>query len=38
VDDLIKNLQGNVAIEAVHMEQPNLEDVFIGLIEKIENE
>jgi len=38
VDDLIKNLQGNVAIEAVHMEQPNLEDIFIGLIEKLENE
>lgn len=38
VDDLIKNLQGHVSIEAVHMEQPNMDDIFISLLEKIENE
>ena len=34
VDDLIKNLQGHVSIEAVHLEQPNMDEVFMKLIEK----
>ena len=38
VDDLIKNLQGHVAIEAVQLEQPNMDDVFISLLENLENE
>tara|TARA_B100001287_G_scaffold275443_1_gene283059 strand:- start:5945 stop:6865 length:921 start_codon:yes stop_codon:yes gene_type:complete len=38
VDDLIKNLQGHVSIEAIHMEQPNMDDIFISLLEKMNNE
>ena len=38
VDDLIKNLQGHVAIEAIQLEQPNMDDVFISLLENLENE
>ena len=36
VDDLIKNLQGHVAIEAIQLEQPNMDDVFITLLENLE--
>jgi len=38
VDDLIKNLQGHVSIEAVQLEQPNMDDVFISLLENLEKE
>ena len=38
VDDLIKNLQGHVSIEAVQLEQPNMDDVFFSLLENFENE
>ncbi|MEJ6686821.1 MAG: ATP-binding cassette domain-containing protein [Crocinitomicaceae bacterium] len=34
VDDLIKNLQGHVQIEAVYREQPQMDHVFMDLIEK----
>ena len=38
VDDLIKNLQGHVSIEAVQMEQPNMDDIFISLLENTRDE
>ena len=38
VDDLIKNLQGHVSIEAVQMEHPNMDDIFISLLENTEDE
>ena len=34
VDDLIKNLQGHVQIEAVYREQPQMDQVFMDLIAK----
>lgn len=34
VDDLIKNLQGHVQIEAVYREQPQMDQVFMDLIGK----
>lgn len=38
VDDLIKNLQGHVSIEAIQMEQPNMDDIFISLLENTQDE